>query len=472
LLASPRIRARQKEKARIMIGDKVPVIINSVTPIQTGSAVVTGTVQYLDVGIKLEVEPHVYAEGDVGIKLNLEVSNIVKEVRNLQSGTLAYQIGTRSAQTSLRLRDGESAILGGLISDLDRNTAAKVPGLGQLPVLGRLFSNHNSNAVKTEIILSITPRIVRSAATADASLRDVYSGTDATVRQVPLRLDPLGSASGASSPAGGVAPTGPRAGRPAIGRSTEPAAGRTGPVVSPPASDPTAPSGAKAPASGTDDSDDPPNAPATSPAPSPPADSTPTPTEPNKPKAVAPTVQRSRSDKPRSPTTANQPVKPDTQAPVTAQVAAAEVAPNPSPANRGAPAELTLNGPASVRVGEEFDVLLEATIHEPLRTLPLVIRFDPQVLSFVDARSEALAQAGGISDAAPEVDALTGRLDVELQAPADASMSGQGKLLNLRFAARNPRAQTRIALGQVTLPGSEGPRTIPRPRTLLLRVGQ
>ena len=108
LLASPRIRTRNKEKARIMIGDKVPVITNTTTPLSTGAAVVTGSVQYLDVGIKLEVEPQIYAEGDVGIKLFLDVSNIVKEIPGPQ-GSLAYQIGTRSAQTNLRLRDGETA---------------------------------------------------------------------------------------------------------------------------------------------------------------------------------------------------------------------------------------------------------------------------------------------------------------------------------------------------------------------------
>jgi hypothetical protein len=141
-------------------------------------------------------------------------------------------------------------------------------------------------------------------------------------------------------------------------------------------------------------------------------------------------------------------------------------------ASGGVPAELALNAPGSVSVGEEFDVLLEATIHEPVRTLPLVIRFDPQVLSFVGARPEALAQAGGITSAAPKVDALTGRLDIELQTPPDTPMSGQGRLLNLRFAAKSARAQTRITLGPITLPGSDGPRTIPRPRTLLVRVGQ
>ncbi|MFN3567096.1 MAG: secretin N-terminal domain-containing protein [Burkholderiaceae bacterium] len=226
LLASPRIRARHREKARILIGDKVPVITNTATPLGTGGSVVTGSVQYLDVGIKLEVEPHVYAEGDVGIKLNLEVSNIVREIAGAQ-GSLAYQIGTRNATTNLRLRDGETQILGGLISDQDRNTASKVPGIGQLPILGRLFSNDNGTHTKSEIVLSITPRIVRSAATADANLRDVYSGTEAAVRETPLRLDPVGSVSGSAGSVPFVPPGGQRAAPTAPDAAADPAAPRT-----------------------------------------------------------------------------------------------------------------------------------------------------------------------------------------------------------------------------------------------------
>jgi general secretion pathway protein D len=201
LLASPRIRTKSKEKARILIGDKVPVITNSVTPMATGAAVVTGTVQYIDVGVKLEVEPMVHLEGDVSIKLNLEVSNIVKEIAGPQ-GSLAYQIGTRSAQTILRMRDGETQILGGLIQDIDRKTASKVPGLGQLPVLGRIFSSTAGTELKTELVLSITPRIVRQARVADSQMRDVFSGTEANVRETPLRLDPIGPAPG--SPQSGI----------------------------------------------------------------------------------------------------------------------------------------------------------------------------------------------------------------------------------------------------------------------------
>jgi general secretion pathway protein D len=235
LLASPRIRTKNKEKARILIGDKVPVITNSVTPMATGAAVVTGSVQYIDVGVKLEVEPIVHAEGDVSIKLNLDVSNIVKEIAGPQ-GSLAYQIGTRSAQTILRMRDGETQILGGLIQDIDRKTASKVPGLGQLPVLGRIFTSTAGNELKTELVLSITPRIIRPARVPDLQARDVFSGTEANMRESPLRLDPIGAVQG-SSQSGTTAPparTAPQpaapAGSPPVTPTDVPATPATGPV--------------------------------------------------------------------------------------------------------------------------------------------------------------------------------------------------------------------------------------------------
>jgi general secretion pathway protein D len=198
ILASPRIRARNKEKARILIGDRVPTITNTVTPVQSGSGVVTGSVQYQDVGLKLEFEPQVYSDQEVGIRINLEVSNIVKEIAG-PNGSLAYQIGTRNAQTVVRLRDGETQILGGLISAEDRNTSSRIPGVGHLPVVGRLFGNNNGNDKKTEIVLSITPRILRPPAILDASVRSVFSGTESSMRERALQLDPVGAARGQSS---------------------------------------------------------------------------------------------------------------------------------------------------------------------------------------------------------------------------------------------------------------------------------
>ena len=217
VLASPRIRARNKEKARILVGDKLPVITNLLSPQAAGqSTVLTGSISYVDVGIKLEVEPQVYADGDVGIKVNLDVSNVTGELKT-ESGQ-AYKIGTRSAQTALRLRDGETQVLAGLISDSDRNSAQRVPGLGQLPVLGKLFSSEGTDKQKTEIVLSITPRIVRGIASPDPRNADAWSGSESMVRDRQYLTDPVGlvqadqaAPATGQAPATGGAPAGRRA---------------------------------------------------------------------------------------------------------------------------------------------------------------------------------------------------------------------------------------------------------------------
>jgi general secretion pathway protein D len=208
VLAAPRLRTRDNQKAKILIGEKVPVITNTVTPVSTGAPVVTGSVQYLDVGIKVELKPHVYLEGDVGIELNLEVSSILGQVTppGNNSGTVAYDIGTRDVTTNLRLRDGETQILGGLIQDNETLSANKVPGLGEFPILDRIFGSNNHEDKKTEIVMSITPHILRAPTVADSRARDLFSGTESTVREAPLRLDPVGSVSGAPSTPG-AAPT-------------------------------------------------------------------------------------------------------------------------------------------------------------------------------------------------------------------------------------------------------------------------
>jgi len=202
LLASPRIRARNHEKAKVMIGDRVPVITNAITPVSTGTPVVTGNVQYLDVGLKLEVEPEVHLDNDVSIKVNLEVSSIVKEVQNAVSGTLAYQVGTRNATTVLRLKDGETQILAGLINDEDRASASRVPGLGSLPVLGHLFSSRRNDLRKTEIVLSITPHVVGSRRSTDARSAEFWAGTEAMPRSGTPMARSYGMVSTTSAQAG------------------------------------------------------------------------------------------------------------------------------------------------------------------------------------------------------------------------------------------------------------------------------
>lgn len=186
-LANPRIRVRNKEKAKVLIGDKVPVITAT-----TGTGgFVSDTVSYIDVGLKLDVEPVVYADDEVAIKVGLEVSSIANQVRT-NSGSLAYQIGTRNASTLLRLRDGETQLLAGLISNEDRSAANRVPGLGDLPVLGRLFSSQRDEANRTELVLAITPRVLRNIRRPDANETELWVGTEASPRMRPVggRLPP------------------------------------------------------------------------------------------------------------------------------------------------------------------------------------------------------------------------------------------------------------------------------------------
>jgi general secretion pathway protein D len=186
-LASPRIRARNREKAKILIGAREPVITNSVTPTAGGTAVVTGSVQYLDVGLTLEVEPTVHLDNEVSIKLNLEVSSITKQVQvGGTNGTLAYEIGTRNAQTLLSLKDGETQILAGLIQDSDTRNSAHIPGLGDIPILGKLFGSDHIDKEKTEIVLSITPRVIRSAARPSSETTEFWYGTETNLRSAPL----------------------------------------------------------------------------------------------------------------------------------------------------------------------------------------------------------------------------------------------------------------------------------------------
>jgi len=176
VLANPRIRVKNREKARIHIGDRVPVV----TTTAGATGFVSESINYLDVGLKLEVEPQVFLDDDVGIKVGLEVSNVANQIKT-NSGTVAYQIGTRNAATTLRLKDGETQVLAGLINDEDRRTSSGVPGISDMGALGRLFSNNGDTVNKTEVVLLITPHVVRNIERPGVKEQEFNSGTEAEV---------------------------------------------------------------------------------------------------------------------------------------------------------------------------------------------------------------------------------------------------------------------------------------------------
>lgn len=151
LLASPRIATLDGITAHVLIGDKLAV---ESTQVISGSSVIS--VQYIDVGIKLEVTPFINED-------DIITTHIVPEVSNETTTTVAGNpnIRTRQAETTLRIKSGDTIILGGLIQRQETSDTVKFPLLGDLPVIGKLFSSTNKEVSDTELVILITPKIIK-----------------------------------------------------------------------------------------------------------------------------------------------------------------------------------------------------------------------------------------------------------------------------------------------------------------------
>jgi len=183
-LANPRVRVVNNKQAKINIGDKVPILLSTTsvipgttTGIPTQSTVTS--IEFKDTGIKLTVEPIIHLNQDVTLKLQLEVTRL-GDLVTLQSNPLIQQFkfGTRTAETSLSLKDGESVVLAGLIQPEDRTTIQKVRGLGDIPVLGEMFKSTTRDVVTTDVILTIAPHIVRALELPPLDDQAFWSGTE------------------------------------------------------------------------------------------------------------------------------------------------------------------------------------------------------------------------------------------------------------------------------------------------------
>lgn len=196
LLANPQIRVKNKEKAKILIGDKIPVI----TSTANSTGFVSENVTYLDVGIKLDVEPSILLNDEVSIKVGLEVSNQTDQIKS-SSGSITYAIGTRNANTVLRLKNNETQVLAGLFRDDEQRIVNKVPGLGNLPLIGNLFTDKNKDKRKKEIVLLITPHIISNVKPPEARLTYFAAGKDAEGNGRNVRTSEPSNVTVSASPA-------------------------------------------------------------------------------------------------------------------------------------------------------------------------------------------------------------------------------------------------------------------------------
>lgn len=199
VLANPRIRVANREKAKIHVGEKRPFFTANVAP--GINSIVTSTPTFIDLGVKLDVEPRIGSNNDVTMKITLEVSSSTQNVSG-PGGATAPLVVTRNAETLLTVKDGETQVLAGLMQDSDTTNAKGLAGLLNIPGLDRLFSNQDVRRSKNEVVLLITPRIVRNLPNPTNLENEYHFGTASEAGKLPVVIQRTGSQSLAIAPAG------------------------------------------------------------------------------------------------------------------------------------------------------------------------------------------------------------------------------------------------------------------------------
>jgi len=415
VLSSPRIRARNKEKAKILVGNRLPVVTSG-TSATVGGAFSTSNVQYIDVGLTLEVQPTIHNDGNVAIKVALEVSSIIKQIQvpiGNGGNTLAYQIGTRNASTLLELKDGETQVLAGLIQDSDQNSSSHIPGLGDLPLLGRLFGSNGKNHDKSEIVLSITPRVIRTQPRPSSETTEFWFGTESQSRSAPLSG---GAGEGAAPPAPGAAPVVPG------GVSFQSGGTAGGPAGA------SASSGPRSMPTRIDSAARPPPPPAGAAAAAPPD------------AKAAPGAKGAVPDASAAAGKVPDAAPPDAHFASAVQGAGSDARPT-----------VTIEGPDTAKVGDEVSVSVNLASGSALGRVRTQVAFDASALQLVSADPGDLASSGD----APKVEVKPGGVQLDLAGSEGAPISGGGSLLDLRFRVVAARPAISIAT-QVVLVGQDG----------------
>jgi general secretion pathway protein D len=261
VLQSPQIRAADKAKASIKIGDKVPTATgsfqNGIGGVGAGiSPLVNTQFTFIDVGVNVEITPFVHDNNEVSLHVDLDVSQ-VKDRIDL-GGVSEPEISQNKALADIRLKDGEVNLLGGIIQHTDSRATNGIPGLGSIPILGRLFSGETVHRDQTELVIALVPHIVRGPDINAGNLKGVAAGNSTQIKVGYGPRKPAPVAAESTAPVAQVPPatappmTAPPATAPAIGApaATSPATGAP-PATAPPETPGAAPAGTPATAGGS-----------------------------------------------------------------------------------------------------------------------------------------------------------------------------------------------------------------------------
>lgn len=192
ILQNPRLRATDGQKATLKIGQRIPIATGSFssTATSSNSPLVNTQFQYIDVGVNVEMQPAIHYNGDVSLKVKVEISS--ENGTTTISGVTEPIIGQQSVEEAIRLKEGESNLLGGLLQEQNNRTVSGTPGLGEIPGLKYLFSTQQHEVQHEEIVFLITPHLVREVQIDPRNLRRIDTGTNAAIqlREVQTSVSP------------------------------------------------------------------------------------------------------------------------------------------------------------------------------------------------------------------------------------------------------------------------------------------
>lgn len=199
LLANPQLRVSEGETAQARFGDQVPVPVTTFTAIAGGGLPqqpIT-SFEYKNVGVNIDITPRVHQDGEVSLELKLDISAV---------GTPGFQglptFNSRTVNSKIRLRDGETNLLAGLILDNERRGLTGLPGIASIPFIGRLFARNKDEAQQTDIVMTLTPHIIRRSEITEADLRSFLVGGESSpfLFETPPPATPAGPSRPAEAP--------------------------------------------------------------------------------------------------------------------------------------------------------------------------------------------------------------------------------------------------------------------------------
>jgi general secretion pathway protein D len=411
LVAKPQLRGAEGTKLTFKVGDQIPVISTSYLPVATGGAGQNplSSYNYKDVGVTVEMTPRVTLENE--ILLDIDVINNSRSADVNIGGINIPSFGNREVNVRLRLRDGESNLLAGLLREDERRALQGFPGAIHVPVLKQLFSGNDESITQTDVVMLLTPHIVRGPNITEQDLKPIYIGTQQMYSvggQPPLLAPPPEAAPAPAAPPPPPTPT------PTLGQQTP-----QGVITVPPGASPV---------------------PGTVVVPNPAPAPTVTPIAPAPPQAAAPPPAATQAEA----------LPPPQQPP-----AAADPAPPTLSAGLGG-AQVIVSPPAgAIRVGQgPYNIPLSVTGAQRLSTVTLTLTFDPRFLRVRAVQEGSFLRSGGTNVTFTQ-QVNNGRIDITIARAADATgVSGTGVLAAILFDAIAPGTATLSASGTASGPGN------------------